>query len=142
MSKSKNKNKQVRKENHVEKNKDNMKNSVEEEIGKVVAPPILPPAVPVDPIPEGLTNGEKVELAESEDLLVKEAETKKAKEVVLTEKKNIAAAERELRRYVRRSGGLRMGIGKLDKHRADQLMKRLGRTEAKWDLTIDMSLIE
>lgn len=52
--------------------------------------------------------------------------------------------ERELRRYVKKGdpkkpdepGGFRKGLSKEDEKKARKIMKRLGRKELKWDVTI------
>ncbi len=48
--------------------------------------------------------------------------------------------ERELRRYVKRSGGLRKGLEnhKETKARVEKLMKALGRTKMVWDQEINV----
>jgi len=67
---------------------------------------------------------------------------KEEKEVLTDETK--VGLERELRRYVKKGdpkkpdepGGFRKGLSKEDEKKAQKIMKRLGRTELKWDLTI------
>lgn len=46
--------------------------------------------------------------------------------------------ERELRRYVRRSGGFRKHLPEKAQARAEKIMKIIGRTKPEWDETIDV----
>jgi len=46
------------------------------------------------------------------------------------------AVEREIRRYIKRSGGFRKGLSKAGKMEAKRLLKIAGRKELKWDLDI------
>ena len=80
--------------------------------------------------------------------MAKEKETvvapveKPTKELLTDELK--VGLERELRRYVKKGdpkkpnepGGFRKGLSKEDEKKARKIMKRLGRTELKWDKTI------
>ena len=62
-------------------------------------------------------------------------EAPKEEQEVLTDETKVGL-ERELRRYIKKSGGFRKGLTKDDEKKARKIMKRLGRTELKWDLTI------
>ena len=44
--------------------------------------------------------------------------------------------ERELRRYIKRSGGFRKDLSSTAKKRAEAIMEKLGRKEKKWDFNI------
>lgn len=46
------------------------------------------------------------------------------------------ALERELRRYVKRTGDFRKGLSSKAKDEARRLLKRLGRTQPAWDRSI------
>lgn len=46
--------------------------------------------------------------------------------------------ERELRRYVKRSGGFRKNLSKPHKEVAKRIMKQLGRKEPEWDTSIEV----
>lgn len=60
----------------------------------------------------------------------------KAPEAPKTAAADLVMAERELRRYVRRDGGFRLGLKEAGIKEAERLMAILGRTEPKWDLKI------
>lgn len=49
---------------------------------------------------------------------------------------DLVSCERELRRYVKRSGGFRKGISRTDKKRAQKMLKLLGRIGLEWDKNI------
>ena len=49
---------------------------------------------------------------------------------------DLVMAERELRRYVRRDGGFRLGLKEAGIKEAERLMAILGRKEPRWDLKI------
>jgi len=82
------------------------------------------------------TFDEAAKVEKAKDTLVKAEEIAKAKEALLEESKTIQVAELELRRYVRRGGGFRLGISIQAQKRAEFLMERLGRKEPEWDLSI------
>ena len=63
-----------------------------------------------------------------------ETPVEEPKEVLTDELK--VGLERELRRYVKKSGGFRKGLPKEDEKKARKIMKRLGRKKLEWDLTI------
>jgi len=44
--------------------------------------------------------------------------------------------EKELRRYIKKSGGFKKDISKEDKKKAEVLLKQLGRNKPKWDLDL------
>ena len=78
-------------------------------------------------------------MAKKEDAVVAPVEEKEE----LTEELKVGL-ERELRRYIKKGdpkkpdepGGFRKGLSKEDEKKARKIMKRLGRKELKWDLTI------
>jgi len=53
----------------------------------------------------------------------------------LTEGERVAL-EREIRRYIARSGGFRENLPKEKQEVCRNLMKRIGRTKVEWDITI------
>lgn len=85
---------------------------------------------------EELTDEQKAELAKSEKRIAAHEELKKATALVAQEKYALVQAELELRKYVRAGGGFRVGISKADRTRTEFLMKRLGRSEPKWDVKL------
>jgi len=48
------------------------------------------------------------------------------------------AVERELRRFIKRSGGFRKNLAKDLQERAEKLMVVIGRKKPEWDFTIDI----
>lgn len=83
-----------------------------------------------------LSEDEKKTLADAEAKLAKEKELEEAKKVVELNDAQEAEAERELRRYVRREGGFRVGLPAQKIERAKFLMNRLNRDEPAWDEAI------
>ena len=62
-------------------------------------------------------------------------DVEKAKKTPLTDEQKMAL-ERELRKYVKKTGGFRKDLPEQDKQKALRIMKRLGRKEPKWDTKI------
>ena len=66
----------------------------------------------------------------------KKTAKKKATTKLATKEFDAVVAERELRKYIRRSGGFRKDLPDTDMARAEKLMKALGRTQPIYDFTI------
>ena len=63
---------------------------------------------------------------------VKKAEARIAADMIVKRR-----TENEIRRYVKQSGGLRVGISPADSKRALALLKVLGREKIEWDRALD-----
>lgn len=87
---------------------------------------------------EELSDTEKADLAAAEAKIAKQHDLEAAQEKVRIETANKIELEREFRRYVRRSGGLREGITQKMAARAELLKKRLGRSDFNWDKNMEV----
>lgn len=52
-----------------------------------------------------------------------------------------ADLEREIRKYIKRTGGFRKGLTSGEKMTANTLLQKAGRKKARWDPSIDLNMV-